>query len=173
MYRQDNSDQEFKFLHVFSGIESCEKWREVRLALTKAKETYKPDTLVPTAAEGCPDGTKKTREARDAAPVVEWLQSSITNASPMPRTTPKKSNTDLAFLMGADMSTMDEQVKAWYLAGRGLILNQMPAPATTTMVTMTATPMTTPNPSTETTPTTSLTPASPATEEPHYVEPAV
>ncbi|KAE8766316.1 putative methionyl-tRNA synthetase [Hordeum vulgare] len=25
MYRQDNNDQEFKFLHVFSRIESCEK----------------------------------------------------------------------------------------------------------------------------------------------------
>ena len=25
MYRQDSSDQEFKFLHVFSRIESCEK----------------------------------------------------------------------------------------------------------------------------------------------------
>ncbi|KAE8811295.1 putative methionyl-tRNA synthetase [Hordeum vulgare] len=43
MYRQDNSDQEFKFLHMFSRIESCEKWRESRLALAKAKETYNPD----------------------------------------------------------------------------------------------------------------------------------
>nr|XP_020168324.1 uncharacterized protein LOC109753808 [Aegilops tauschii subsp. strangulata] len=37
-----------------------------------------------------------------------------------------KRNADLAFLMGgADMSATDEQVKAWYLAERGLILNQM------------------------------------------------
>ena len=28
----------------------------------------------------------------------------------------KKRNTALAFLMAADMSTMDKQVKAWYLA---------------------------------------------------------
>ncbi|KAE8819712.1 putative methionyl-tRNA synthetase [Hordeum vulgare] len=44
----------------------------------------------------------------------------------------KKRNTDLVFLMDADMSTMDEQVKAWYLAKRGLILNQMPGQAATT-----------------------------------------
>ena len=49
----------------------------------------------------------------------------------------KKRNTDLTFLMGADISTMDEQVKAWYLAGRGLILNQMPS---TTAPTPTPTP---------------------------------
>ena len=43
MYRQDSSDQEFKFLHVFSRIESCKKWREVWLTLAKAKEMYKQD----------------------------------------------------------------------------------------------------------------------------------
>ncbi|KAE8805090.1 putative methionyl-tRNA synthetase [Hordeum vulgare] len=85
----------------------------------------------------------------------------------------KKRNTDLAFLMGADMSTMDEQVKAWYLVERGLILNQMPAPTATTAVTTTATPTTTPRPSTETTPTTSPTPTSHAAEEPYYAEPVV
>ena len=38
----------------------------------------------------------------------------------------KKRNTDLAFLMETDMATMDQQVKAWYLAERDPILNQMP-----------------------------------------------
>ncbi|KAE8802539.1 putative methionyl-tRNA synthetase [Hordeum vulgare] len=71
MYRTDNEDQEFKFLHVFSRIESCEKWREVRLALDKAKETYNPDTPTPTAAKGRPDGTKKARATRDAVPAAE------------------------------------------------------------------------------------------------------
>ena len=42
MYCADNEDQEFRFLHVFSRIDSCEKWREVWLALDKAKETYNP-----------------------------------------------------------------------------------------------------------------------------------
>ncbi|XP_044962126.1 uncharacterized protein LOC123413249 [Hordeum vulgare subsp. vulgare] len=68
MYRADNEDQEFRFLHVFSRIHSCEKWREVRLALDKAKETYNPDAHAPAAAEGRPDGTKKARggEGRSA-----------------------------------------------------------------------------------------------------------
>ena len=41
----------------------------------------------------------------------------------------KKRNTDLAFLLGgADMlQSNDEAVKAWYLAERGLILNQLPS----------------------------------------------
>ena len=59
----------------------------------------------------------------------------------------KKRNTDLTFLMGADMSTMDKQVKAWYLAERGLMLNQMPsttAPMPTTTTTLTPTPTPTP-----------------------------
>ncbi|KAI5021797.1 hypothetical protein ZWY2020_058527 [Hordeum vulgare] len=174
MYRQDNDDQEFKFLHVFSRIESCEKWRDVRLALTKAKEIYNPDMPAPAAAEGSLDGNKRAKTARDATPAAERLQSSIeqciadgknniakreekSNAwwsalmtkqdvkLDLLRTNvvAKKRNTDLAFLMAADMSTIDEQVKAWYLAERGLILNQMPVPA----VTMMATPTTTPSPS--------------------------
>ncbi|XP_037441623.1 uncharacterized protein LOC119309812 [Triticum dicoccoides] len=69
----------------------------------------------------------------------------------------KKRNTVLTFLMGADMSTMDEQIKAWYLAEHSLILNQMPS--TTTL---------TPGPSDEATPTLSTeatpTPTSPNTE---------
>lgn len=41
----------------------------------------------------------------------------------------KKRNTNLAFLLGgADMlQSTDEAVKAWYLAERGLILNQLPS----------------------------------------------
>ncbi|KAE8779390.1 putative methionyl-tRNA synthetase [Hordeum vulgare] len=71
MYHQDNEDQEFKFLHVFYMIESCEKWRDVRLALAKAKQTYNPDAPAPT------DGNKRAKTARDAPPTVERLQSSI------------------------------------------------------------------------------------------------
>ncbi|KAE8805237.1 putative cysteine-rich receptor-like protein kinase 20 [Hordeum vulgare] len=43
MYRGDNEDQQFRFLHVFSRIGSCEKWRKVWLTLDKAKETSNPD----------------------------------------------------------------------------------------------------------------------------------
>ena len=57
----------------------------------------------------------------------------------------KKRNTDLAFLMGgADMlQSNDEQLKAWYLAERGLILNQLPS---------TAAPTPTPTPTTPSSP---------------------
>nr|XP_020174313.1 actin cytoskeleton-regulatory complex protein PAN1-like [Aegilops tauschii subsp. strangulata] len=89
----------------------------------------------------------------------------------------KKRNTDLAFLLGgADMiQSTDEAVKTWYLAERGLILNQLPSSAPPTP---TPTPTPPPSPSdeasttpssTEATPTppssTEATPTPPSTEE--------
>nr|XP_020184953.1 uncharacterized protein LOC109770635 [Aegilops tauschii subsp. strangulata] len=58
----------------------------------------------------------------------------------------KKRNTDLAFLLGrADMlQSNDEAFKAWYLAERGLILNQLPS---RTPPTPTPTPTPPPSPS--------------------------
>ena len=65
----------------------------------------------------------------------------------------KKRNTDMAFLMGgADMlQSNDEKLKAWYMAERGLILNQLPStrpptPTHTSMPTPTHTPMPPPSP---------------------------
>ncbi|KAE8780445.1 putative methionyl-tRNA synthetase [Hordeum vulgare] len=164
MYRADNEDQEFRFLHVFSWIDSGEKWREVRLALDKAKETYNLNAPAPAAAEGRPDGTKKVRAARDAAPAAQRLQALIEQciadvkssavrreeksdarwSAMMINIATKKRNTDLECFMGADTSTMDEKVKAWYIVHHDLILSQMPAPSATTM-TITTTITTTTN----------------------------
>ncbi|KAE8793582.1 putative methionyl-tRNA synthetase [Hordeum vulgare] len=143
--------------NVEGHIESCEKWTEVRLALARAKETYNPDAPTETAIEGHPNGNKRAKTARDAAPTTKRLQYSVeqcivgakNNAAkreekPDARwselmtkhdvklnllkinVAAKKRNTDLAFLMEAHMSTMDEQVKSWYIVERSLILNQMP-----------------------------------------------
>ena len=43
MYQQDSNDAEFKYLHVFTRIEKCEKWAEVCLNLGNGKEPYNPD----------------------------------------------------------------------------------------------------------------------------------
>ena len=77
----------------------------------------------------------------------------------------KKRNTDLAFLLGgADMlQSNDKAVKAWYLAERGLILNQLPSTAPPT-----PTPTPTP-PCTEEAPT----PPSPHTTLPSPRTPAL
>ncbi|KAI4966472.1 hypothetical protein ZWY2020_040835 [Hordeum vulgare] len=170
-------DQEFKFLHVFSRIDSCEKWREVRLALEKAKETYNPDAPSMTVVEGRPDGTKKAKAMRDVAlscdPIEQciadvkisatrreeksdvWWSALMINIVAKKRNTDleffivaNKRNTDLEFFMGRDTSTMDEKVKAWYIVQCDLILSQVPTPTATT---------TAPSPNAETTPTTSLT----------------
>jgi len=42
-YRQDNDDVEFKIIHVFSRIDTCDKWAETRITLAKAKDAaYDP-----------------------------------------------------------------------------------------------------------------------------------
>ncbi|KAE8783911.1 putative methionyl-tRNA synthetase [Hordeum vulgare] len=60
MFRRDSgTDADFKFLHVFTKIESCKKWAEVRLALAKAKDgVYNPDAPVLGTVDGRPDDKK-------------------------------------------------------------------------------------------------------------------
>ncbi|KAE8789914.1 putative methionyl-tRNA synthetase [Hordeum vulgare] len=76
--RASGTDADFKFLHVFTRIESCEKWVEVRLALAKAKDgMYNMDAPVSGAAEGYPHGNKKAKKARDSTLAFERLQAMI------------------------------------------------------------------------------------------------
>jgi hypothetical protein len=76
LFRRD-AGFDFKFLHVFTRIESCEKWAEVRHQLANKDGSLSPDAPVPGAAEGRPDGNKKTKKARNDAPAAERLQASI------------------------------------------------------------------------------------------------
>ncbi|KAE8817711.1 putative methionyl-tRNA synthetase [Hordeum vulgare] len=82
MYHTDNEDQEFRFLHVFSRIDLCEKWREVWLALDKDKETYNLDALTPAAAKGSPDGTKKRGRRGTRRPFPNGCRLRSSNVSP-------------------------------------------------------------------------------------------
>nr|XP_045089301.1 uncharacterized protein LOC109734644 [Aegilops tauschii subsp. strangulata] len=77
LYRQSNSDAEFKYLHVYKRIDKCEKWAEVRRTLDKAKETYKPDTPTPGASEGRPDGNKGAKKGKHADAATARVQESI------------------------------------------------------------------------------------------------
>ena len=172
MFRDDNSDAEFKYLHVFKRIDKCEKWAAVRRTLVKAKETYKPDAPTAGAADGRPASNKGAKKAKHAESAAARVQESIehcladaktraaqreektearwaalmtnntvkldllrTNvAAKLKAQDAKKRNNDLAFLMGgADMlQSGDEKLKAWFLAERGLILNQIPVTPTPT-----------------------------------------
>ena len=165
MYRGDNQDADFKHLHVYKRIDKCEKWAEVRRALDKAKETYKPDATTPGASEGRPDGHKLAKKGKNADAATARVQESIehcladaqaravlreektearwsslmkNNAIKLDllrtNVAAKKRNTDMAFLMGgADMlQSNDEQLRAWYMVERGLILNQMQTATPTT-----------------------------------------
>jgi hypothetical protein len=78
MYR-DDTGTEFKFIHVFTLIETCDKWAECRTMLAKTKNgVYDPDAPAPAASEGRPaEGNKKAKAAKAAAPAAERLQSAI------------------------------------------------------------------------------------------------
>ena len=77
MYRGDNQDADFKHLHVYKRIDKCEKWAEVRRALDKAKETYKPDATTPGASEGRPDGHKLAKKGKNTDTATARVQESI------------------------------------------------------------------------------------------------
>ncbi|KAE8788244.1 putative methionyl-tRNA synthetase [Hordeum vulgare] len=78
MFRWDNNGQDFKFLHVFTKIESFEKWTECRFTLAEDKDgVYNSDAPALAAEEGCPNGNKRAKTARDAAPSAKRLESSI------------------------------------------------------------------------------------------------
>ena len=77
MYRQGNSDVEFKYLHVYKRIDKCEKWAEVRRTLDKAKETYKPDAPTPGTLEGRSDGNKGAKKGKHTDAATARVQESI------------------------------------------------------------------------------------------------
>ncbi|KAE8793342.1 putative methionyl-tRNA synthetase [Hordeum vulgare] len=77
----------------------------------------------------------KREEKSEARWLVLMMKQDIKVNLLMTNIAAKKRNINLAFLMGADMATMDPQVKAWYLAERNLILNLMTGPAAATTTT--------------------------------------
>ena len=77
MYRRDNLDADFKYLHVYKRIDKCGKWVEVPRTLDKAKETYKPDAMTPGASEGRPNGHKLAKKGKNADAATARVQESI------------------------------------------------------------------------------------------------
>jgi hypothetical protein len=79
-YHSVNDDIKFKFIHVFKRIETCDKrGRGDQASLGKEKDAaFDPTAVLPVAGKGHPVmGNKKIKLARDEAPVMERLQSSI------------------------------------------------------------------------------------------------
>jgi hypothetical protein len=60
MYGDDTNGQQFKYLNVFTRIETCEKWTEVCRNLSKNKdEQYNPDAPAAAASTGRPASLAK------------------------------------------------------------------------------------------------------------------
>ena len=75
-YRNDNDGVEFKFIHVFSRIEMCDKWTDVRTDLAK-NGTYDPNAPLPAASEGRPIGKKKANAKHTKEPMMERLHTAV------------------------------------------------------------------------------------------------
>ncbi|KAE8798114.1 methionyl-trna synthetase [Hordeum vulgare] len=118
MFRRDsNTDAGCKFLHVFTRIESCEKWAEV--SIEQCIADAKSHSAMREEKSGARWSALMTKQ--DAK--LDLLRTNVAA---------KKRNTDLTFVMGGgDTTTMDPQVKAWYFAEGNLILNLMSGPAAT------------------------------------------
>ena len=76
---QDDTGTTFKFLNVFSRIEKCEKWAEVRKNLAKNKnEQYNPDAPAAAASDGRPElGQKKLKELKKMGHPADRMQASF------------------------------------------------------------------------------------------------
>jgi hypothetical protein len=70
MYRDDNKNVEFKFLHVFTHIEGCKKWTNTRTALAKGG-AYNPMAPVPGGRSEL--GQKAGKVAKLMGPPTERL----------------------------------------------------------------------------------------------------
>jgi hypothetical protein len=74
MYRDDNKNVEFKFLHVFTSMENCKKWANTRSLLVKGG-VYNHVAPVPGAAEGRPElGQKAAKSSKLMGPPTPYLQ---------------------------------------------------------------------------------------------------
>ncbi|CAM0945961.1 unnamed protein product [Alopecurus aequalis] len=72
------SGQQRRRVQVPARLESCEKWKEVRLALAKTKDgVYNPDTPTEPTSAGRPEGNKKAKAAKAGAPTAERVQAAI------------------------------------------------------------------------------------------------
>jgi hypothetical protein len=60
-YRDDNDEVEFKSIHVFARIETCEKSTKTWTALTKDNAAFDPAATPTPASDGQPTGNKKAK----------------------------------------------------------------------------------------------------------------
>ena len=92
-YREDNEDVEFKFVHIFTHIETCEKWADVRTALAKANSPFHSNVTAMLAAVGRSIGNKKTKAMRDAAPAIEQRATILAESRAPPAPQPSSAST--------------------------------------------------------------------------------
>jgi hypothetical protein len=144
-YRGDHKGANFKFLHVFLRIETCEKWKKTRLTLAKTKDdVYKPDSRCPgvrgqaraiqgwrkvmgppgerlqASIDACIADARAHGEQRQVKADERWklhFQKNDVKIELLKSTaTATKKNTNLQFLLGENTANLDDLVKTWYMA---------------------------------------------------------
>jgi hypothetical protein len=76
-YREDTDNIEFKFIHVFARIETCEKWMDTWTALAKAKTMFNPVAMLTPTSNGRPIGNEKSKALRDGRRVADHRKAAL------------------------------------------------------------------------------------------------
>jgi hypothetical protein len=77
MYKNQNEDKDFPFIHCFKKLQGCQKWGAIRHTLNK--EGVEEDGPVDPAgaSNGRPIGNKKAKIERNAAPTLAAMDASL------------------------------------------------------------------------------------------------
>jgi hypothetical protein len=77
MYKNQNEDKDFPFMHCFNRLQGCKKWDAIRHTLNK-DGLWEDGPVNPAGAStGHPIGNKKAKADRNAAPVLAAMDASI------------------------------------------------------------------------------------------------
>jgi hypothetical protein len=75
MYKHQNEDKDFPFMHCYNKLQGCKKWDDLLSTLLKDGEDGPVDPA--GASTGRPIGNKKAKADRNAAPVLAAMDASI------------------------------------------------------------------------------------------------
>ena len=78
LYKSENGDKDFLFMHCFKKLEGCKKWDAIRLTIN-GKDGVREDGPVTPAAvsSGRPIGNKKAKVGRNGVPALAAINASI------------------------------------------------------------------------------------------------
>lgn len=82
MYKSQNEDKDFLFMHCFKNLEGCKKWDATHLTLNKDNIGEDGPVNLAGASTRCPIGNKKAKAERIAVPALAAMDASLEKMLP-------------------------------------------------------------------------------------------